>query len=382
MGDTQPQVEFLDPGDDSGEVEWIGEEGLDSHRGAQLPPHTTARRVVGSLAVFALGLSITGYAGDFAYRHDQAVATAANALLLRGVQVGDAVTVTDAGRLGGSGAWRVDPSASIAVGVTNEGPDPITLLPGATLYGPGLAEPARLEPSGATVLRPGQSGRLTGTVTVNCGLNVATLASEHAPKQPNQSVLVQARTASGAVGAASVSVGSSSSTVRDEICQDEGDGLVASFFPESVDGLRHSFTVGVSAHSLSAQPLRYSMAAAYVGHGDVLLGSIPSDVTISMTDGEPGDGGALSAAELEQLLPGVRLAAAVPFGPVAGTLAPDASVSAGFTVHVTACPSSVPNSTAALDLSMYLDYQGQPAYFQSDSFELASLVATACGLIA
>ena len=119
MDETQPQVEFLDPGDDSGEVEWIGEEGLESRGGARLPPHTTARRVVGSLAAFALGLSMTGYAGDVAYRHDQAVAAAANALLLRGVQVGDAVTVVDPGLLGGSGNWRVDPSAEIAVGVTN-----------------------------------------------------------------------------------------------------------------------------------------------------------------------------------------------------------------------------------------------------------------------
>ncbi|MBR7839459.1 hypothetical protein KDL01_39735, partial [Actinospica durhamensis] len=80
-----PRVEFLDPDEEFDEdgVEWWGEEGLGSDKRALVPAHATARRVICSVVVFALGLSLTGFLGRAAYRHDQQVALAARSLVLR-----------------------------------------------------------------------------------------------------------------------------------------------------------------------------------------------------------------------------------------------------------------------------------------------------------
>lgn len=384
MSDAYPDVEFLDPAEgDPSSVEWLGEESLGARRSTFLPHRTTARRALGSLVVFALGLSAIGYSGLGAYHHDQAVAAEANDLMLRTVDVGDAITLTDPAQLGGSGEWRVDPSASIAISVTNESPDSVTLLPGSTLVGAGLTRPAALAPSGTTRLRPGQSGRLTGTATVDCGVQVQNSAAPANASRPTpgNSVLVQARTASGAVGTASLGVGgASTSAVRDQICAAQGGGLAASFFPESVDAAKHTFTVAIDAHSLSAQPLRYLMQAAFDSGGGH-VSTAGTGLTIRLSDGEPVTSG-LSLDAVDQLLPGVRLSAVEPVGPVQGVLSPDDTIDAGFTVHVLSCPSAVPTAHADVTLDMYLDYQGQPAYFQADSFDLGMLVAAACDMVA
>jgi hypothetical protein len=387
MGYEHPQVEFLDPEDGldgADEVHWLDEEGLGSHRGGVLPPRTTSRRVAGSALVFAVGLALTGLPGVAAYRHDQRVAAAANALILREVNVGDAVTLTDPGRLGGADAWRIEPSAAIAIGVTNESPDPITLLPGSTLSGAGLAGPSTLAPAGGAVLAPGQSGRLAGTVTVNCAA-LASPAGNGAPGPVRRAahgntLLVQARTASGAVGVAALDVGAGAAPVRDQICDQEGQSLATSFFPVSVNAASHDFTVAVSARSLAAKPLKYWVTASFQNGPGASAGG-PDRLSVVMSGGRPVLP-SLSMDEVEALLPGVRLADPTPVGPIDGTLAPGASTTAGFTLHVRACPVSPPTSTPALTLEVFLDDHGQPAYFQTDSFELDNLVAAACGLIA
>ncbi|HEX4789095.1 MAG TPA: hypothetical protein VH372_11575 [Actinospica sp.] len=384
MRDEHPQVEFLDPegghGTEDG-VLWLGEEGLGSHRGGLLPPLTTTRRLTGSLLTFVLALALTGFSGAAAYRHDAAVAAAANALILQQVNVGDAVTLTDPGRLGGANGWRIEPSAAIAVGVTNKGPDAITLLPGAVLTGPGVTGQSTLSPAGATVLGPGQSGRLTGTVTVDCGMNVQAPSTPRTHTAAGNILLVHARTASGAVGVAAIGVGQGGDAVREQICREEGNSLVASFFPVSVDTGTHTFSVAVAARSLSAQPLKYWVTAHYSGNPEGYLGGQASDMTIEMSDGRPAESG-LSADAVDALLPGVRLASAAPVGPVDGTLAAGANTSAGFSVHVESCPSSAPSARVDLDLEMFLDDHGRPAYFQADGFALDTLVAAACGLVA
>jgi hypothetical protein len=387
MHDEHAQVEFLDPEDRDGhdsaeDVAWLDEEGLGTHRGLLLPPLTTARRLTVSLAVFALGLSLTGFSGFAAYRHDQNVAAEANALILREVNVGDAVTLTDPGQFGGANGWRLEPSAAISIGVTNESPDSITLMPGATLTGPGIAAPSTLTPAGTSVLAPGQSGRLTGSVTVDCGMQVQGAKGADAVVKGENSVLVQARTASGAVGFAELGVGQSADAVRQQICTEQGDSMAASFFPISVDGATHSFTVGVSAHSLAAQPLKYWVSASFSEAPETILDTLPSLVQVTLSDGKPVDTGSLSAAAVDALLPGVQLTDAAPLGPVEGTMSPGASTSTAFAVHVRSCPSSPPTSNAELNLNMFLDDHGQPAYFQADSFELDTLIASACDLTA
>lgn len=388
MGGGHPQVEFLDDGEGSevDDVLWLDEEGIETHHSRLLPRRATPRRIAGSLLVFALGFSLTGFSGLAALRHDQAVAAAANELILREVDVGDAVTLTDPGQLGGTNGWRIEPSAAIAVGVTNESPDSITLLPGATLSGPGLTAPSTLSPAGALVLAPGQSGRLTGTVTVDCGVQSGPSAQFSAKfsAKGGDTVLVQARTQSGAVGVAALNVGpAGTDAVRQQICREQGEGLAASFFPVSVDAAKHDFTVGVSARSLAAQPLKYWLATSY----QLAPGTAAASAASSGSDPDTLLGGlsvvaGLSPQAIATLLPGVQLAAAEPVGQSSGSLAPGASTSAGYEVHVRSCPSSMPHATADLVLQMFLDDEGQPAYFQSDSFDLATLVAAACGLIA
>jgi hypothetical protein len=354
MDDRASHIEFIDPHEDPQEgpdaVDWLDGDGADgadhvrSHESSRLPPRTTPRRVLGSLLAFCLVLAATGYAGTLVYRHDIAVEQAANTLMLRAVDVGDPVTLLDPGALGGVGAWRINPSASVAVDITNESPDPITLLPDSALYGPGLTKPATMRPSGGGVLRPGQTGRLTGVATVDCGVKAASGGADH-----GNSVLVQARTTSGAVGAASVDLDGGGESVRQEICVQQGEGLVSSFFPQSVDSAKHSFTVAVAAHSLAAQPLRYQI-----------------DVTISIPQAQ---------------IPGVPLSTPVPYGPVAGTLQPEAGMNAGFVVHVTACPTVATSARGTVELEMLLYDHGTPAVFQMDGFDLGTLVRAACGLL-
>ena len=349
MENEHSRVEFLDPREESDDVDWLDEEHVRSHAGSgRLPSSAVVRRFLGSLLVFAVVVATTGYAGLAAYRHDQAVAAAGNALELSDVDVGDPVSLTDPGQLGGTDNWRIEPSAAIAVSVTNQSPDAITLLPGSTLLGPGLIHPATLA-AAATVLQPGQSGRLVGEATVDCSVPTSTRTAViivPGAADLGDTVLVQARTASGAVGTASVGLDTGGETVRQQICLQQGAGLATSSFPESVDVRTHSFTIGVSAHSLAAQPLRYQMSQLY-----------PNG-----------------------MLPGVTLSASTSFGAVSGVLAPGASVSAGFTVKVENCPRSTAQGIAEVYLQMNLDYGGRLAYFQTNGFDLATLVGAACGL--
>jgi hypothetical protein len=350
MEDEHSQVEFLDPREDPDGIDWLDEEHVRSHmRSRWQPSSAVVRRFLCSLLVFAAVVGLTGYAGLAAYRHDQAVAAAANSLVIGQVDVGDPVSLTDPGQLGGTDSWQIHPSAAIAIGVTNQSPDAITLLSGSTLLGPGLIHPVALRASGATVLRPGQAGRLVGVVSVDCAVQASTKSAVIiVPGAASQgdTVLVQARTASGAVGAASVQLDTGGETVRQQICQQQGAGLATSSFPESVDVRTHSFTIAVSAHSLAAQPLHYQLTQIY-----------PNG-----------------------MLPGVTLSRATPFGAVSGVLAAGASVSAGFTVHVESCPKSPTTGIAEVYLQMYLDYSGSLAYFQTNGFDLATLVGAACGL--
>lgn len=385
MGDELRRIEFLEspegPGE-SADVAWLDidgeqEENLGGSRGGSLlPPRTTVRRVLVSLLVFALALSTTGWAGVDAFRHDQAVQAAENELVLREAAVIDPMTLTDPGELGELGSWRVEPSASIAVSVTNESPDPITLLPGATLLGPGLADPATLRPSGTKPLRPGQSGELTGVATVDCGI----LTERPTDVLGNDSILAQARTTSGAVGVATIALGGAES-IRSAICTEEGEPLAASFVPRSVNVAQRTFTVAVSAHSLSAQALPYQVTASYVSSAVSIGGLLTEGLETTaggVSVGEPTLPGSLGANDL----PGLKLSSLIPTGRIAGTLAAGASLNAEFTVHVLSCPSAVPTSQYAVELGVMLEQGGLPVDYQADGFDLATLVGAACGLLA
>ena len=381
MGDDLSRIEFLESPQGPEDIAWLDvdgepEENLGgSHGSSLLPPRTTVRRILASLLIFAFALSTTGWAGVDAFRHDRAVQAAGNELVLREADVVDPMRLTDPGELGALGGWRMDPSAAIAVGVTNESPDPITLLPDATLSGPGMARPATLQPSGPRVLRPGQSAELTGVATVDCGIPTQRVTGALG----NDSILVQARTASGATGVATVAMDGGAESIRSAICTEEGDALAADFFPQSVDAAKHTFTLVVSARSLAAQAMRYQVTEAYSSSVASFGGLTIEGTEGSMYDmGQPALPGATSTSDL----PGVRLSAPVPTGSVDGTLAAGADLSAGFTVRVLSCPNSVPTTSEAVDLEVLLNQDGAPAVFQTDGFDLGTLVGAACGLLA
>jgi len=268
MGDELSRIEFLESPEDpenAEDIAWLDADGEQeenlggSHRSSLLPPRTTVRRVVVSLLIFVLALSTTGWAGVDAFRHDQAVQAAGNELVLREADVADPMTLTDPGEPDGPGGRQLDPSASIAIDITNESPDPITLLPDATLLGPGLTDPATLQPSGAKLLRPGRSGVLTGVATVFCGVQTKRLTS----LLQSNTILVQARTVSGAVGVAMVALDGGFASVRSEICTEKGEPLAANSVPASVDIPRHTFTVVASARPLAAQAVPYQVPESY-----------------------------------------------------------------------------------------------------------------------
>jgi hypothetical protein len=403
MGDELSRIEFLESPEDAGDIAWLDVDGepaedLDGSRGSSLlPPRTTARRVLVSLLIFALALSTTGFAGVHAFRHDQSVQAAENELVVREADVTDPLMLTDPGELGGVGMWRLDPTASIAIGVTNESPDPITLLPDATLYGPGMTGPATLQPSGSTPLRPGQSDELTGVATVNCGIQTERLTSV----LEDNTVLVQARTASGAVGMATVSLNGGAESIRSEICTEEGDALSANFFPEAVNPTAHTFTVVVSARSLAAQPMQYQVTESYASSVASVGGPIDTEPGVASSEpiassapvasAEPAAASApvaggrpaqLPGATATSGLPGVKLSAPVPTGAVDGTLAAGADLNAGFTIRVLSCPRSLPTAQSAVELAVQLNLDGKPAVFQADGFNLDTLVGAACGLLA
>lgn len=382
MGDDLSRIEFLESPEDPEDVAWLDidgehEENLGgSHGGSLLPPRTTVRRVLLSLLIFALALSTTGWAGVDAFRHDQSVQAAANELVLHEEAVVDPMTLTDPAELGELGSWRVEPSASIAIEVTNQSPDPITLLPGATLLGPGLADPATLRPSGTKPLRPGQSGALTGVATVNCG----TLNETPAGSLVSDSILVQARTASGAVGVATVALGGAE-TIRTAICTEEGEPLAANFVPRSVNTVQHTFTVAVSAHSLSALAMPYQVSASYVSSA-VSIGGLLNEGLETTSGGVSINAMTLPGSLPANDLPGVDLSSPIPTGETVGTLAAGASMDAEFTVHVLSCPSSVPTLSDAVELGVMLEQDGITADYQAEGFDLDTLIGAACGLLA
>ena len=378
-----PRVEFLDSDEEIDGVRWRGEEGINSHQSARLPAHTTARRVIWSVVVFALGVSLTGFLGRAAYRHDQQVAVAAKSLVLGEAGSGQGLTLTVSGSAGDAGVWRLEPTATMSIEVTNKSPDAITLLPGATMTGRGLTRPAVLGLSGTALLQPGQSGRLTGPVTVNCGVGTqsrAQGADSTDTTQPAPEILsVHARPASGTVAATSVRIGSYGEAMRDQVCREQGDAVTTGF-PESADLTHHSVTVTVSARSRSAQALDYALLAGYSVGGETTPGDFSPELTVTLLDGVPALN-AIPAAAAEAAVPGARLTEVSVAGPVNGTLDPNSGLRATFTVHVESCPSQVPASVAdSLQFVVFLDDQGQPAYFEAYHVGLGDLVAKACGL--
>lgn len=334
MEDSDTEIEFLESQPDPDADPLFGR-------------RDTWRRPVAFLLVLGLCLGATALAGVHAYHRDQAADRAAAELVLREVATGDPVSLPNAASLGGQGTWTGDPATTVEVDVVNRGPYPVTLLPDVAMHGPGVTS-ASLAPRGGGRLNPGQAGRLAGTVRVDCGFPSAATAGQDA----QTTLLVRARLANGTIGTAPIGLNTGGESVREQICLQQGATVASGNFAESADPVHQTFVVSLTARSLTATPLSYTLAYQY-------------------TDGSRGDA--------VRRLPPATLGTPVPVGSVSGLLKPGAGLSGGFVVPVTRCPVGLPEENVDVELQLIVSYQGRQVLLQADAFDLSMLAAAACG---
>lgn len=367
MDKSGPEVEFLDPEGRREETDWPQEERIEARRDPRPSPLADLRRPAAFVLVLGLCLGAAAAAGVGAYRRDVAEERAAGRLVLREA-VDDPVNLPDAASLGRPGTWREDPSTKVEVDLVNLSPDTVTLLPGAALRGPGVTA-GQLAPDGSGRVKPGQVGRLAGTVTVDCGLIPAARSQASA----QTTLLVRARLADGSVGAAPIGLNADGESVREQVCLHQGEGVVAGFFPESADPARHTFTVALTARSLAAEPLNYMLMYQYTDGMDAQdLGTTPA----TSATGRLSTWISILQGDRE-----VTLGAPAPVGSVTGVLQPGASLSGGFAVPVTRCPDAPleEDVDVDVDLQLIVDDAGRPVLLRADSFDLSTLIEAACG---
>lgn len=203
---------------DVDETEWLeqaDEDEIAAHPAAlsSRPPH---RRVVSSLLLLGAVLVATGYGAADVYQRDRTadlVADAAADELILAAPTSGGISLPALGGLGSADFRAGRLSTEIAVPLVNRGPAAVTLLPGATLLGPGLTA-AHLGDGGTIVLGPGQATVLRGSVTVDC----AASAVGRGPTA-GTSLTISARTSGGGLGVGTVTfTGSAAGSVRDRVC--------------------------------------------------------------------------------------------------------------------------------------------------------------------
>jgi len=216
-----PEV-FLDGDIDEGDdVAWLEDEDQIAAGSGALPARTTRARVVGSLLLVGAVLAATGYGANAVDQRDRAAdlgnAAAADELVLA-APASRGISLPGLGDLGSAaartGRLRTERlSTEIAVPLVNRGPAAITLLPGATLLGPGLT--AADLGDATIVLAPGQSTVLRGRVTVDCGRDDNGTGTG---TKAVTSLMVSARTSGGGLGVSTVAFDAAAGSVRDRVC--------------------------------------------------------------------------------------------------------------------------------------------------------------------
>lgn len=351
---------------DADSVEWLEDAAQDEVDAGSsvLPPRTTRRRLVGSLLLVGCVLAATGYGVHAVYQRDAALEAAENELIL-GPATSSGSAVLDTGARAARTTWTEHPRVGIRIPVVNRGPDPVTLLPGATLVGAGLLGSSLSAGSGAraTVLGPGRSTVLAGYVTADCvfsGPDTGTAAAT--------SLSVTARTSGGGVGVSAVPVdaGTNAGSIRDRICRSQDDAL-ADF----------DMTQWVRPGSRS-----FMLAFTVVSHADV-----PLDYTFSLSDGGSG--------WLTYVPVSHGPVSGTPAEPATGVLAPAGTATVGYTFTITDCtramqsirmptsldgdPAGSPGSAVQVRvrarLSVGTDALGTP---EADAY-LSSMVELLCG---
>jgi len=220
LGPDGPDV-FLDGDiddmDEAADVEWLDHDAADelASRPCALPAHATRPRVIGSLVLVGAVLAGTGYGANRVYHRDRAADLVAGATADELILAAPAARGISLPGLGGLAAATTRTgsrlSTPIAVPLVNRGPAAITLLPGATLLGPGLT--ASNLGGATTVLTPGQSTVLRGYVTVDCGRGAADTGTAGVT-----SLTISARTSGGGLGVSTVAFADAAGSVRDRVC--------------------------------------------------------------------------------------------------------------------------------------------------------------------
>jgi hypothetical protein len=261
-GRVEPD-EFEDV-EDAGEIEWLegdeefAEEVEDtiSARSARLPAPTTRHRAVASLLLVGAVLAVCVYAADSVYRRDLLGDVAADELILA-APPRPGVSLPALEHLASAGRWTERPRTEVAVPLVNRGPDPITLLPGATLLGVGLSA-SSLGADAATVLGPGQATLLRGYVTADCVYSRPDSAAA-----AETSLMISARTSGGGLGVSAVALGSDGGSVRDRICAAQSGAVAGLDLGRSADPGTRSITLSFDAISHADVPLGYTMSVAF-----------------------------------------------------------------------------------------------------------------------
>jgi len=365
MAAEHTSVEFLDPDDDSGDIELLDEPDEERLAGgrdpALLPARASRRRAVASLLALALWGTGVGGCVTAAYHRHQTDVRIANLLSLQDAKAVPAIPGLSA--LGTQTVWHSRPSERVLISVVNKSPDPVTLLDGV-LDEPGMTTPATFAPVGGATLSAGQTGKIAGSVTVDCtdgtstgdaviAENSATIAVTTATAaltadSPGAPLVVRARTSGGSIGLQRLQPDAGGQSLQQRICSQEEGNVFGTFSASTTgDPKTHVISLSLSTSSIADIPLNYSASASY--------------------SADPEAGGIVIA-------PDPRPALAV-----TGTVKPGGGLRVAFSIPVTSCPATPPPSTDNILVFLIFTSRGNVVGMFTNGIEFDSALADACG---
>jgi hypothetical protein len=338
-----------------GEPGWLDEERLQGGRdlGRGLPPVAPQSRVMASLLALAVFLGCTGSAFTAAYHRHLTDRRIANTLKL--TASGMAPKIPGLAALGFQQLWQAELKERVVIPVTNHSPKSVVLL-GAVLEEPGMTASAEFEPVGAAKLAPGQTGAVSGEITVDCTQDPAAVfpymdnSDNSTVPLPNAAaLLVRARTEGGQIGEAALNPDANGPDLQLRICQQEGFDITG---PPTIyaigDARTHSVVVTLTVASSSDVTMAYRATVAYTRQN------------------QHGAIGPADTAPPEPLLPAT------------GIVRSGAMIHVSFTIHVLTCPIH-PQQTDGLYVELMLTAGGNPVDALEESTALALPLTTACG---
>jgi hypothetical protein len=394
--DFDDEVEFLDldagaAGGGADEVDWLdepaGEERVASGRDPRKLPRRAARgRALASVLSLALVLSAAGGIATAAYHRHQTDVRVADALQLAAAST--APSVPDLTKLAFATNWQAYPVEQVVIPVANQGPAAITLVD-ATLVESDLRGTPVLKPVGRTVIPPGGTGVLAGTVTADCvtvqysalistsddeprtldqeavpadvtsgvvtvnGMSEGIgLLSEQKPASADQ-LRVRARAYGGRLRVATILPESGQADTAHRICAQQGHNAVRTGKMKiSADPSRHTITMSVSATSLADSPVSYSAGAGFSA------APVGADMKV------------------DQLFVSTRTD-----GPVAadGEAQPGHKFTVTFVTTVGQCPSTPPSSGDEIVVGITYILANEPVGVVVDTLDAGPLISEACG---